>query len=179
MPFPFEEKMKSAQAGDKAAYAEVLTELTGILRGFVMKRLSDHGQAEDVVQEILISIHKARHTYEPSRAFLPWVFAIANFRLVDHLRKVYRHREHEGVSYDDIQEHIADDVTEPHMQSELLNRALATLAPRQRHIIEMMHIEGYTAKEIGNKLGMTPSAVKVAAHRAYKFLREKFRDDDK
>lgn len=173
--FPFEEKMRLAQQGDQAAYTAVLMEMTPLLRAFISKRLSDHGLVEDIVQEILISIHKARHTYEPSRPFLPWMFAIAHFRLTDHFRRSYRQHAYQMVDFEEVKEHLVDtDVTEAPGDYELLDRALASLPPKQRSVIMMMYSEGYTTNEVAEKLGMTQSAVKVTAHRAYKFLRKKF-----
>lgn len=173
--FPFEEKMKLAQQGDQKAYTELLKETAHLLRAFLGRRLSDSSQVEDLMQEILLSLHKARHTYEASRPFLPWMFAIANFRLTDFFRKIYRQNSQEMVDFESVQEQIEDErVTQTPGDYELLDKALVSLPPKQRAVIQMMYGEGYTAKETGQKLGMTTTAVKVTAHRAYKFLRQKF-----
>lgn len=175
--FPFEDIMRQAQAGDQSAYASLLKEVSLILKGYLTKRVNSRDDVEDIIQEILLSIHNARHTYDTSRPFLPWMFAIAQFRLVDFLRRHYRQGEREMVDFESIEDHLADDVTEEGDATELANKALALLPPRQRHILHLLHVEGYTAKETGEKLGMSTSAVKVAAHRAYKLVREKFKGD--
>ncbi len=89
--------MRKSLEGDKAAYSKLLHETGRLLRPFLSRRLSFESEAEDVLQEILISIHKARHTYDGMRPYKPWMFAIAKFRLKDYLRVHYadqlRHAE--------------------------------------------------------------------------------------
>ena len=77
--------MRQALAGDKQAYAGVLRETSRFIRPFLAKRLNQSTEVDDLLQEILLSIHKARHTYDGQRPYKPWAFAIAKFRLLDHL----------------------------------------------------------------------------------------------
>lgn len=168
--------MRKAQAGDKGAYAKLLREITGIVRAFLYNRLSDKTYLEDVTQEILLSIHKARHTYEASRPFLPWMFAIANYRLQDHFRTVYREREQEFADFEAVKETLVAP-EHGHEHADILRKSLSLLPPKQRMVIEMMHVEGYTAQEVAGRTGMSLSAVKVSAHRAYKLLAKRFRGE--
>jgi RNA polymerase sigma-70 factor (ECF subfamily) len=78
--------MKQAINGDKRAYAVLLQETSRFLRPFLAKRLNMAAEVDDLMQEILISIHKARHTYDGERPYKPWAYAIARYRLQDHLR---------------------------------------------------------------------------------------------
>ncbi len=73
--------MKLSLNGDQRAYADLLRETSRLLRPFLAKRLSFTNEVDDLLQEILISLHKARHTYDGNRPFKPWIYAIATFRL--------------------------------------------------------------------------------------------------
>lgn len=167
-----ENLMHLAQQGNKNAYRVVLEESEKILKGFLINKLNDIGDVEDVLQEILISIHKSRHTYDKSRAYRPWLFSIAKFRLYDFFRKVYKRNEYEVPLSDDVEKNNSEDVTEDNDEYELLSDALDKIPQKQQSIIRLMKFEGYTAKEVAKKLGMKESAVKVSAHRAYKLMKE-------
>jgi RNA polymerase sigma-70 factor (ECF subfamily) len=165
--------MRASQNGDKQAYAALLRETAHLLRPWLSRRLSFESEVEDVLQEILISIHKARHTYDGQRPYRPWAYAIARFRLQDYLRSHYSDQLRQAVDIEDLENILHDDVTEPDFDYESISGEVRKLPGKQAAILQLMHQEGYTAKEVAAKLGMTESAVKVAAHRAYKVLRER------
>lgn len=169
----FEALMKQSLSGDQRAYAELLRETSRLLRPFLAKRLSFTNEVDDLLQEILISIHKARHTYDGERPYKPWVYAIAKFRLQDYLRAHYADQLHHAVDYDELEESLQEPVTETDFSYESISGEVQKLPEKQAAILQLMHQDGYTAKEVADKLGMNESAVKVAAHRAYKILRSK------
>ncbi|MCE2926201.1 MAG: sigma-70 family RNA polymerase sigma factor [Rickettsiales bacterium] len=158
--------------GDQAAYGKFLSTIAPMLRRMVSRKLSQP-DVEDVVQEILISIHKARHTYDGKRPIMPWLYSIATFRITDHLRKHYSQMRHQSVDIADF-ENILSDVTEEASNHESIEELLENVPEKHKRILTLMHVEGYTAKEVGKKMGMNESAVKVAAHRAIKKIRGKF-----
>ena len=158
-------------AGDTGLYNQFLQQVSGLLRRVLAKRLPSN-DIEDVVQEILISIHKARHTYDGQRPLMPWVMAIASFRINDYLRKAYRHGQN-TINVENISETLADDVTESYGDTESIDELLKDVPARQKRILTMMYVEGHTAKETGKQLEMNESAIKVAAHRAIKKIRDK------
>ena len=168
-----ENLMRQSLAGDTRAYTELLQETSRLLRPFLSKRLSNTGELDDLLQEILISIHKARHTYDGKRPYKPWVYAIAKFRLQDHLRAHYADQLAQAHDISELEEFLAEDVTEPDLSYESISMEVQKLPEKQAMILQLMHRDGYTAKEVAKKIGMNESAVKVAAHRAYKVLREK------
>ena len=172
-----EAMMRLALAGDKQAYSGVLLETARFLRPFLAKRLSHHSELDDLLQEILLSIHKARHTYDGDRPYKPWVFAIAKFRLLDHLRAHYADHLHHAVELSDVENNLFEDVTETSLSYESIREDIHLLPQKQATILQMMHHEGYTAKEVAAKIGMSESAVKVSAHRAYKVLRKKLEEN--
>jgi RNA polymerase sigma-70 factor (ECF subfamily) len=168
-----EELMRKSLTGDQRAYAALLHETTRLLRPFLSKRLSFASEVDDLMQEILISIHKARHTYDGNRPYKPWVYAIAKFRLQDHLRVHYADQLRHALDFDELEENLLEPVTESVMSYESISGEVEKLPEKQAIILQLIHQEGYTAKEVAEKIGMTESAVKVAAHRAYKVLRKK------
>jgi len=164
--------MQRSLAGDKLAYAELLRATTRFLRPYLAQRLSAGSEVDDLLQEILISIHKARHTYDGNRPYKPWAYAIAKFRLQDHLRAHYADHLQQAVELSEVENNLAQDVTEPEITYESIRGEVEKLPPKQAAILRLMHQEGFTAKEAAEKMGMKESAVKVAAHRAYKLLRK-------
>jgi RNA polymerase sigma-70 factor, ECF subfamily len=168
-----EKLMQRALAGDKLAYAELLRETARLLRPYFSKRLSYESEVDDLLQETLISIHKARHTYDGQRPYKPWAYAIAKFRLQDFLRMHYADRLRHAEELTGFESGPQDDVTETGIRYESIRAEVEKLPEKQAAILRLLHEEGCTAREAAEKLGMTESAVKVAAHRAYKILRQR------
>ena len=164
--------MKLSLGGDKRAYAVLLQETARLLRPFLARRLNFGSEVDDLLQEILLSIHKVRHTYDGNRPYKPWAYAIAKFRLQDHLRAYYADHLRHAVELSEVENDLQAPVTEPDISYESISGEVEKLPPKQAAILQMMHQEGYTAKEVAEKIGMKESAVKVAAHRAYKMLRK-------
>ena len=165
--------MRQAQKGDRLAYGQLLRETARLLRPFLSRRIGGAGEAEDVLQEILISIHKARHTYDGKRPYKPWAYAIAKFRLHDYLRMHYADPLRQAADISEMENILHGDVTESAISYESISGEVHKLPEKQAAILRLMHRDGHTAKEAAAKLGMTEAAVKVAAHRAYKVLRQR------
>lgn len=167
-------------AGDSRAYGELLEESERIVRSYLFKRIKNFHDIDDVIQDILLSIHKARHTYDGNRPYEPWLYAIANYRLQDYLRKHYADplrfageiTEVEAISAENITSY---DVTKTGISYEEISGEVEKLKGKQPQILRMLHKDGHTIKEVAEKINMNESAVKVAAHRAYKVLRKKLR----
>lgn len=162
----------AAQKGDKRAYAKLLGEISPYIKNAIIKSLANQDAAEDIAQEVLISVHKSLATYQPDKPFKPWLSAIINFRRTDYLRKYYSQREDKKAVTDDNPEYLAANVTNPTHAGELkdIETALDTLPEQQSRVFKMIKIQGYSAKEVANELDMTESAVKVSAHRTMKKL---------
>lgn len=167
------ELMRLSLAGDKKAYGILLMHSARLLRPYLTKRIYNRQDIEDVLQEILISLHKAKHTYDGGRPYEPWLYAIANYRLQDYLRKHYNDPIKNAGEIEEIENIADEDVTKIDFSYEYISEEIDNLSGQQPKILKMIHNEGYTAKEVAQKIGMTESAVKVAAHRAYKILRKK------
>jgi RNA polymerase sigma-70 factor (ECF subfamily) len=78
--------MAAAQSGDASVYEQLLREILPMIRALVRSRLGTGAAAEDVVQNVLLSVHRGRHTYRPERPFLPWLRAIARNAVIDAMR---------------------------------------------------------------------------------------------
>ncbi len=170
------ELMVAAQAGDNKAYRTLLTEITPIIKAFIGRRLYDQNQVEDVTQEVLIGLHNARATYRSSQPFSAWLFAIARYKLIDHLRKHQRSTAKEA-DLTEFETFLTDGANSPEWGATIkhdLAYALNQLPDKQQHVLKLMKIEGHSVQETAESLGMSASAVKVTAHRALKTLQKQF-----
>lgn len=165
--------MTEAQSGNQASYRQLLTELAPFIKRTIIRSLSKQDQADDIVQEVLLSIHKAMSTYDPQRPFMPWLMAIVNFRRTDYLRSHYAARDNLSAPLEALD--APDYVTFDGHQGEYkdIENAVASLAPRQREVFDLVKMKGYSAKEAAEKTGMSVSAVKVSVHRSIQKLKEK------
>lgn len=168
-----EELMRLALSGNSNAYTQLLKETAQLLRPYLGRHLREGSEVDDLLQEVLISIHKARDTYDGERPYKPWAFAIARYRLQDYLRVVYSDRLGQAVNIDDVENDLSQDVTESALSYELISKEIDKLPQKQADILRLLHKEGYTSSEVARELEMSVSAVKVAAHRAYKVLRKR------
>ena len=165
--------MQLGQAGDQLAYARLLEMLTSVTRQFARSRSGDVPWVEDVVQETLISIHRARHTYDPARPFAPWFYAIASHRVVDVYRRERRVAAREQAG-DDLPEPASRPAVEraTAVDMDVVRAALASLPAKQRDIVEGLKLRDESVRDLAARLDMSESAVKVAAHRGYQALRK-------
>lgn len=163
-----------AQNGDKKAYALLLKSIVPYIKNNLTKSVSSHDAIEDIIQEVLISVHKSLNTYSPERPFKPWLYSIINFRKTDYMRKYYSSRDDKRAPLENLDfENV--NVTNQGYEGELrdVEVALSKFPKQQQLIFKRIKIEGYTAKEVANELGMKESAVKVSAHRTLEKLKGK------
>jgi len=166
--------MARAQKGDAAAYRRLLGEIAPYLRSLAAKRHRDPRDIEDTVQDILLTIHAVRQTYDPARPFGPWLVAIANRRIVDRLRRQGRQRARESLS--DI-DHETFEAPEANLGEEMVDRlelhaAIESLPAGQKQAIQMLKLKEMSLKEAAESSGTSVTALKVATHRAFISLRK-------
>lgn len=166
--------LRAAIAGDERDYARFLERTAALVRGFARRRIADGGvDPEDIVQETLLAIHLKRHTWIADAPVLPWVYAIARFKIVDAYRRRGRRIE---IDLDDVVETLAQ--PEPDRVSERdVGRALDGLAPGQRGVVAAITVEGHSIGETARRLGMTETAVRVALHRGLAAIARRFGRD--
>lgn len=156
-----------SQQGDRQAYAALLEAARHWLARYFRRRVLPH-DLDDLVQDTLLSVHRKLASYEPERAFLPWLAVIARYRFVDHLRLVYRRAEDQGVDTD-----LAVDSEEEAIAARIsLDRLFENLPPAQCRAIELVRIEGLSISEASQTTGQSESLVKVNIHRGLKRLAE-------
>jgi RNA polymerase sigma-70 factor (ECF subfamily) len=165
-----------AQQGDAACYARALKIISGCLRRFLNRRMqSQASDVEDLVQEILLAIHQKRHTYQVEQPFTAWMYAIARYKWIDHLRA---HGRREAL-HDDIDDwadvlSVSGDTEAADSQRDLTHM-LAHLPDKQRLAIEHTKLHGLSITETATLTGQSEAAVKVNVHRGLKALATQWR----
>lgn len=169
----WQEWAAQAQQGDKKAYNLLLRDIVPYIHNFIAPRLANPDWVDDITQEVLISVHKSLNTYSPDRPFKPWLSAIISFRRTDFLRKHYSARDNKQTTTDDIN-FVREHVTETPFAGELkdVEKALEQFPEKQRKVFMLMRVEGYTAQEVADEMGMSVSAVKVSVHRTTNKLKD-------
>ena len=166
------ELMLAGLNGGSAAHRIFLEQVSRLLRGYYKRRLSSNGkgasEAEDLVQEALMAIHTRRHTYDRDQPLMPWLYAIARYKLVDYLRKA-------APSFANVPLEDAAAVLAPDDQSSVesaydLRRLLAQLPEKMRRAIECVKLDGLSVAEAAKRCGMSEAAVKVNVHRGLRAL---------
>lgn len=170
--------MAAAQAGDARAYEDLLRECLPLLRAICRSRLRDVTEAEDAVQDTLLTIHRARDSYNASRPFRPWLVAIAERRALDRARSRGRRAGRE-VSMDAAgeiasRERGAEAELDAQRAAATLRGAVQDLPTAQRTALGLTKIEDLSLAEASRRSGMTVGALKVATHRAMGALRRRF-----
>ena len=160
--------LAQSQQGNKSSYKEFLTAVQPFIRSVVYSKIQNDSLIDDIMQETLFAIHNSLHTYDPNRSAKSWVSVIARNKTIDYLRSnQYKLSNAEDISNLQIEE--ADDNKEDRYD---LNKAMDKISIKQQEIIIKMKVEGKTAKQTALELEMSESAVKTAAHRAYKLIKE-------
>lgn len=163
--------LRAAIAGDEKAYADFLHRIAALVRGFVRRKVVQGGvDPEDVVQETLLAIHVKRHTWRQDAPVLPWIYAIAKFKLIDAFRRRGRRIE---VEIDEIAETFAEPETETVSERDI-NRALDGLPPAQRSVVSSISVDGQSIGETATKLGISETAVRVSLHRGLAAIAKRF-----
>lgn len=165
--------MRASQTGDGAAFESLLSEILPRVRSQVFGRLGGRDHAEDVVQNVLLSIHRSRHTYQPTRRFKPWLNAVTRNAVIDAMRA--RRHEWRHQDFDDF-ELAAEPGPDPFDAAERispeLEAAMARLPETQREAVELLHVHELSVREAAERSGSSVSALKVRAHRGRARLRE-------
>lgn len=166
--------MARAQGGDRQAYRRLLDEITPYLRSLAVKSHPDPRDVEDTVQDVLLSVHAVRHTYDPTRPFGPWLVAIAHRRIVDRLRRQGRARQHETPLGPEHETSAASAANYPEASVDrvAVRDAVERLPPGQREAIKLMKLQEMSLRQAATVSGMSIAALKVATHRGLKSLRK-------
>jgi RNA polymerase sigma-70 factor, ECF subfamily len=169
----WEDLMVEAQKGNSKMYDTLLTEVSGYLQSYLRYKIRAEETASDLLQEILISLHRARHTYDSQLPFKPWLFKIVQSRLIDYYRKNGKRDDYKLMSDDSYMDTLCAEAEVSQLEVIAFNNAISSLSDDQRRVLCAIKFDGKSIKEVSVEFNMSVSAVKVTAHRAYKLLFEK------
>lgn len=157
------------------SYTQLLNEVSQYLRPVLKGQMGGMDQSEDVLQEVLLTLHRARHSFDPSLPFKPWLYRIMQSRLMEFWRRHKgRYSKEDGNQLLHI-EQLEAEAEISHLEKDMLVKALDELNEAQRKIVELLKVEGLSIREVALQMQMSESAVKVSAHRAYKVIYQHLR----
>ena len=159
--------MTSAQSGNEEDYRQLLVELSELVSSYLRSRLGGYDFVEDCVQEVLIAVHEARHTYDSRRPFRPWLFAIVRYKSTDAIRRSSVRGRY--FSPEDSAPELAVNGPDEELAS---GRLIESLPASLRDPLTLTKIVGLSTKEAACRLKISESALKVRVHRAVKRLRK-------
>ena len=170
------EAMRAERQGNAAAYERLLKEIAGLLRKLVRHRLAQYGlapdEAEDLVQEILIGLHTKRHTWDPDRPFMPWLFAVTRYKFVDAARRMRREAGHRvDLTMEELSEMVAAPEEDFDRATLDLERHLNALPQGQQTVVRALAIDGASVRDTAKKLTTSEGAIRVTFHRALQKLK--------
>lgn len=164
-----EELMVRYQQADAQATAVLIATVTPALLRFFASPMGDRSEAEDMLQEAWIRVHRARHTYRPRAPVLPWLYAIARHVRVDRYRRRRRIAAHE-VAVDALPERLSYRTGNTAALPDF-DMMIAALPAAQREVLTLLKVSGLSLEEVACATQSTVGAVKQKAHRAYGRLR--------
>lgn len=144
-----------------------------VVKYFILSLLPNPSEAEDVVQEIFLTITAKANDFEPGTNFKAWVLTIARFKALEQLRREDRARHR---LTDEVIDQLAAETDEADpvrdaARRRALAKCLAKLAPKPRRMIELQYRENFKPAAIADKMGWEANAVSVALSRARAALR--------
>lgn len=173
---PVDAAMERYATGDDSAFAELYDLLAPRLYGYLLRQTRNQAATEDLLQQTLLQIHRARGRFIAGAEVTPWAFAIARRLLIDSVRRRKREGLTESVEEGGLDGMPSSDPTaqqtlEAHEVAGRLSARLARIPEQQREAFQLIKQEGLTLAEAAEVLGTTVAAVKLRAHRAYSALK--------
>jgi len=166
--------MARAQGGDAEAYRRLLVDIAPYLQSLARRHHRNPGDVEDAVQDVLLTVHAIRHTYDPHRPFGPWLVAIARRRIIDRLRSQGRTTAREVVLDPDDEIFCAPEANlgEADWNKRVVWDAIERLPSGQREAVRLLKLQEMSLQQAAAVSGTSVVALKVAMHRALKNLRK-------
>jgi RNA polymerase sigma-70 factor (ECF subfamily) len=172
--------MRAAQAGDAVSYEQLLRSVSPLVRALARRYCRGPAQSEDVVQDVLLTLHRVRHTWDPRRPFTPWLAAIAARRGIDRLRRearIGRFEVSDELALETFAQPDANTESGALRAAEDVAPLLAALPERQRSALEAVKLRGLSVAEAASELGQSVAALKVNVHRGIQKLRKQVADE--
>lgn len=181
--------MRRYAAGDDSVYPQLMARIQPVLRDFLGRRLKNAAEVDDLVQTVLLRVHRGRARFEVGpdtveRSVTTWFVNIAKFAIADYYRITSR-RARQVTDELDVAECICSDASSP--EDALLEReraaahersirlALDALSPEHRELIVLHKLHGMPMISLATKLGVRPGTLRVRAHRAYRSIARQIR----
>lgn len=160
---------------DQSAFAEVFDHFAPRVKGFLMKSGASPDLAEDVTQEVMATLWRKAHMFDPAKASVStWIFTIARNRRIDVLRK-QRRPEPEDLTWGPQEEPDQEDVLALQQESAQLTKAIAALPDKQRELIVRAYYGELTHSEIADATGLPLGTIKSRIRLALERLRHQMK----
>jgi len=165
--------MVQYQRADATGTTGLIRQVSPLLLRYFVGQCRNRAEAEDLLQDTWLQIHKARHTYRPGEPLLPWVYAIARHVRVDGYRRSARIRSREQLMSPLPEPSIT---ASPRVASTPdFEELIAVLPASQREVVTMLKVSDMSLEDIACATASTVGSVKLKAHRAYEKLRSVLR----
>ncbi|MBK9294507.1 MAG: sigma-70 family RNA polymerase sigma factor [Oligoflexia bacterium] len=161
-----EELMMKYQMGTYEAFQELYRRHSGMIYGFIKKRVKNEAMASDIFQEVFMKLHRSKNLYKKQLPFKPWLFTITQNALVDEIRKTKK-KEYSDIDLDTLE---AANSTSSEFNN--LVPVLSELSSTQKIAIEMRYIEDKTFEEIAATLNTSEANVRQIISRAVRNLKD-------
>jgi RNA polymerase sigma-70 factor, ECF subfamily len=177
--------MERYARGEEAAFGDLYDAIAPRLLDFLRKATRDAFAAEDLMQQTLLHMHRARGSFMPGAPVMPWAYAIARRLVTDSARRRRVERrlfsetavDDDRMAYDPLAATAAaDDLLHAHRLATRIQQRIDALPELQRTAYRLLRQEGLSLKRAAEVLGTSVSAVKLRAHRASVALRAVLRD---
>lgn len=167
--FPLERWMERYQAADAHAPSVLVRSLSPALIRFFCAGGESRHEAEDLLQETWLRVHRSRHTYRPGEQLLPWIYAIARHVRVDAYRRKRRITDHEAAV--EVLPDPRPERTDSAADTPSFEELIASLPAGQKEVVTMLKVAGLSLEQVAQATSSTVGSVKQKAHRAYERLR--------
>lgn len=158
--------MLQVQAGDATAYKTLFERHHGRVYGFLVRKTRDRQVAADLYQETFLRVYRARDSWQPGRAFRPWLFSIAHNAARDHARRQVRRPE-------EVELKEWGGVVKPDFDARIhLEEAIAGLPDTLRDAFLLGVVEGFDHREVAEQLEISPANARARISRARRWLRD-------
>lgn len=169
----------SLREGDRNAFNQIFKEYNQRLYYFSLGYLKSDKEAEEIVQETFLKLWERKSFLNPDLSFHAYLFKIA-FNFIQ--KRLFRKVKDEELKNDLADELINfDDHTSNllnyHFLLEHINLLILKLPPRQKQILELRKLDGYTSAEISEMLNLSIKTVEAHLTAALKFLKESLRSE--
>lgn len=160
-----------AESGDERAFSELYDRYVGLVYGAGMRYLRDRAHAEDLVQEVFLSVWRGAASFDASKAgFATWIYRITRNRATDHVRR--RRSRVRTVGHELPPEPEEVDPTGDLSRNFDIAAALSRLTPNHREVLTLAYMEGLTQREISRRTHTPLGTIKSRTTAALLALRE-------